>query len=563
MSTWWLNNSVRVAREKEAVDLLANEAGWFSLSRWEIFDWKLSAVGEIIAHGVGYPIRLLYPDSFPLVPAWVEPQDPEAKWSNHQYGKGGTLCLELRPDNWTYRATGADVLRSAYNLLDLENPLGEGEKGKVSSAHDIGEIQRYNWGESPVLIGLECHQRLLDGSANALVAVRWASADNVMPIYISDAVDRTHIQRPPGGDIGSWRFPVPVVVVPGPPPSSLPLDRAGFIASLWGEEPPITSPDVMFVTIFTEAKAITVYSVWSDTAYHRKVYILPADRALRSGRTGAAAGKKVAIIGTGSVGSKIAEMLLRSGVTTLRLIDGDIFLPGNLERHVLDWRDVGYHKVHGLKERLLNIVPGAEVTTIAQNLNWQKSGRTNADHFDLIIGCDMIIDATGDPATSLLLGGLAFENNLPFVSVEVFEGGIGALVAPSVPKRNAAYTVGREALLKWCDETGRVPLSAGDRAYEAIRDGGEIIVADDAAISMAASHAARVVLDILDERLDEARWLLIGFRKEWMFEMHGHVIALDVGEPSHWNNETDDEDAKKFILEIAGELMNAIKALKE
>ncbi|MCG5486832.1 MAG: hypothetical protein KK482_24575 [Sinorhizobium meliloti] len=83
--------------------------------------------------------------------------------------------------------------------------------------------------------------------------------------------------------------------------------------------------------------------------------------------------------------------------------------------------------------------------TIDQNPNWQKSASTNAAHFDLITACDIIVDAAGDPATSMLLGALAFENQKPFVSVEVFEGGIGALVAPSVPKRNAAYTLGREA----------------------------------------------------------------------------------------------------------------------
>jgi hypothetical protein len=200
---------------------------------------------------------------------------------------------------------------------------------------------------------------------------------------------------------------------------------------------------------------------------------------------------------------------------------------------------------------------------VDQNLNWQKSASANALHYNMITTCDIIVDASGDPGTSMLLGALAFENERPFVSVEVFEGGIGALVAPSVPNRNADYTLGREALLNWTDEKGRVPLSAGGRDYEAIGDNGEIIVADDAAISMAASHAARVALDILDEKLEDFRWLMIGFRKEWAFEMHGHVIALDVGGPSAWDNKSEDAEALKFVIEIAGELTDAFKALAQ
>src|SRR5688572_2532300 len=113
MKLWWLADSVRLAAEKAAVEQLVAQEDWFRLARWTIDACRLAVEGEIIAHGESYSVRLVYPDQFPSVPAWVQPQDPEAKWSVHQYGKGGTLCLELRPDNWTPAATGADVLRSA------------------------------------------------------------------------------------------------------------------------------------------------------------------------------------------------------------------------------------------------------------------------------------------------------------------------------------------------------------------------------------------------------------------------------------------------------------------
>lgn len=141
MKLWWLTGFARLAHEKRAVETIVAGEPWFELDRWCFHEAKLAALGTIIAHGVRYPVRLLYPDQFPEVPAWVEPQE-DVKWSTHQYGSGGTLCLELRPDNWVATATGADVLRSAYNLLLTENAPGEAaDRNRVPTAHHIGELQ--------------------------------------------------------------------------------------------------------------------------------------------------------------------------------------------------------------------------------------------------------------------------------------------------------------------------------------------------------------------------------------------------------------------------------------
>src|SRR5262249_51837359 len=161
------------------------------------------------------------------------------------------------------------------------------------------------------------------------------------------------------------------------------------------------------------------------------------EEAVRSGRSGST--KRVAIVGAGSVGSKIAETLVRSGVAAFTLIDGDVMLPGNIERHVLDWRDVGFRKAPGLKRLLLNIAPGADVKVIEQNLNWQRSAERHAWQVDELAACDVIVDATGDAAMALFLGAVAAANERVFVSVEVFEGGIGALVASCVPGRDPPF----------------------------------------------------------------------------------------------------------------------------
>lgn len=230
MKFWWLTDSPRLAAEKAAIEALARDESWFELERWRFHEGRLSAEGVLVAHGHRYPVRLAYPDQYPEVPAWVEPQG-EIRWTTHQYGKG-TLCLELRPDNWSPGATGVDVLRSAHNLLMLENPLGEGEQ-RAPSAHDVGELQAYDWGANPILIGSGCAARIRAGTANDLSALRWMANDDVWPIMIHDDEDRRLSRRPPGADLNRWRFEVPVYLSDAPPPLA-----GRSIEQSWFKPPP-------------------------------------------------------------------------------------------------------------------------------------------------------------------------------------------------------------------------------------------------------------------------------------------------------------------------------------
>lgn len=230
MKFWWAVESARLAAEKSAVEAVADNENWFELACWRFHKNMFCAEGLLIAHGHRYPIRLIYPDQYPEVPAWVEPQG-EVRWSSHQYGTG-TLCLELRPDNWDGRATGADVLRSAYNLLVIENPLGGGED-RAPSAHDIGELQAYDWGAFPVLIRAGCLARIKSGIAAGLNALRWLAHDDVWPIMIHDEEDRRAMQRPPDASIENWRSALPVYVSGNPPPPPGALDRAGLRPGRW------------------------------------------------------------------------------------------------------------------------------------------------------------------------------------------------------------------------------------------------------------------------------------------------------------------------------------------
>lgn len=535
MKFWYLWDLPRLSREKAAIEAIAAGEDWFELHRWGFFGANFGVAGIITAHGARYPIWLLYPDQFPQVPAWVEPQGDE-RWSSHQYAQSGVLCLELRPDNWTPAATGADVLRSAHNLLGHENPRGnEGEKTSVPSAHHVGEIHSYVWNANPVLLSAGCHDRIKSGAAQHLRALQWIAQDKVAPILVHDAQDRDSPRPPPGADVKSWRLDVSVHVSANTAPADLGtrrslLEAGGFDAAVIEQ----LGDKSVAVVIFAGGPELQVYLLLQEgEPFIQKVYVLSERGGERSGRTPAAEGKRVAVIGAGSVGSKIAESLVRAGVRRFTLVDGDVMLPENLERHVLDWRDVGIRKADALKQRLLQIAPGADIQVVTQNLNWQRSARTHAWQVDQVAGCDLIVDATGDVPTALFLGAIAAANHRPFVSVTVYEGGIGALVVSCVPDRDPPYVAARQAYLVWCEQQGVRPPQASSRPYEAVGDKGAPMVADDAAVTMAAGHGARVILDLLDGNVPgpESAWLLVGFRRAWIFEGHGHTLRMSVGEP--------------------------------
>lgn len=557
MRFWWVDDSSRLGEEMRGVTALSTSEPWFALARWTFFGGMLCAEGTITAHGHLYPVRLIYPDQFPQVPAWVEPQE-KVHWSSHQYGESA-LCLELRPDNWHPGATGTDVLRSAYDLLQIENPLGGGSV-RAPSAHQSNQTQAYSWWGSPLLISAGCAERLHGGKQAELVALRLPFQDNLWPIVVHDEIDRMQPQRPPTASFERWQVDVPVYVSTVSPPTEG-VERAS-LAGLFGpdvQQMVLGSP--AGVALFVHEGAITAFNLTNDGGSERRVvYVLPDEIGSRSGRRGDAKKKSAAIIGCGSVGSKIAESLVRSGIISITLVDGDVFLPGNLERHALDWNDVGLRKVNALKRRLLSIVPGATISTIADNLSWQRSAKTHAWQVQEIAAADIIVDATGDPATGLFLGAVADANEKPFVSVEVFEGGIGALVATSLPDRDPPFVSGRASFLAWCEEQDKKPPESGHRRYEMISDGVPV-VADDAAITITASNCARVILDILDgsPQARSSAWLLLSYSKEWLFKGHGQNIHLDVGGrliPS--NKEPGDADAVDCAAKLFEEWIDAL-----
>ena len=83
----------------------------------------------------------------------------------------------------------------------------------------------------------------------------------------------------------------------------------------------------------------------------------PAFAAILSGRA-PAADDAIVLIGTGAIGSMVAEPLVREGRSKWTLVDADVLLPHNLARHTLTNASVGDFKTVGLAARLHDISKG-------------------------------------------------------------------------------------------------------------------------------------------------------------------------------------------------------------
>ena len=80
---------------------------------------------------------------------------------------------------------------------------------------------------------------------------------------------------------------------------------------------------------------------------------------------------KIHIIGCGSVGSTLAELLVRNGVTNLTLWDFDHVESHNISNQMFRHGDIGKLKVEALRDLLVEINPEAEGDIEIQPAGWK------------------------------------------------------------------------------------------------------------------------------------------------------------------------------------------------
>lgn len=100
--------------------------------------------------------------------------------------------------------------------------------------------------------------------------------------------------------------------------------------------------------------------------------------------------KKSVLVGVGAVGSILAELLVRGGVSNLVLVDSDKLKIGNLTRHSLTMNDIDKSKAPSMAARLNLISPHAKV----RSTNSTVEALNEQDRKD-VLDAEIVWDCTG------------------------------------------------------------------------------------------------------------------------------------------------------------------------
>lgn len=120
---------------------------------------------------------------------------------------------------------------------------------------------------------------------------------------------------------------------------------------------------------------------------------------------------RVAVFGVGGVGGYVCEALVRSGIGAFDLVDNDQVSITNLNRQIIATRKtIGRYKVDVMKERILEINPGADVRIHKCFFLPENAGQFPFGEYDYVV------DAVDTVTAKLELAMKAEEKQVPIIS---------------------------------------------------------------------------------------------------------------------------------------------------
>jgi adenylyltransferase/sulfurtransferase len=159
---------------------------------------------------------------------------------------------------------------------------------------------------------------------------------------------------------------------------------------------------------------------------------------------------KVAVVGTGGVGSAVAYFLASLGIGFLKLIDQDVVEESNLHRLVsVDYRDLHLPKAEALSRKLSSRHPWTRTEAVAETLRTENSR-------DLLGKTDVIIDGTDNFRARHVLNRFATQNHVPylFTSAIANQGHLSLFNPPATPCLECMIPNGESESVESCETVG-------------------------------------------------------------------------------------------------------------
>ena len=120
-------------------------------------------------------------------------------------------------------------------------------------------------------------------------------------------------------------------------------------------------------------------------------------------------GKRVLIVGCGGLGGYLIDMLSRIGVGALRVVDGDVFEPSNLNRQLLSEVPLlGISKARAAAARVSRVNPEVTVEAVGAFL-------TEENVQNLLAHCDVVLDGLDNIESRRILENACEQAKLPCI----------------------------------------------------------------------------------------------------------------------------------------------------
>ncbi len=197
----------------------------------------------------------------------------------------------------------------------------------------------------------------------------------------------------------------------------------------------------------------------------------------------------VLIVGCGSVGSYMAEKLIRAGVGAMTLIDPDEVEPHNLTRTTYKYDDVGTLKVEALSVHLKAINPWSSIEVESEKFEAVSKQRLK----DYVQASSLIICGADDKVTQGILNRVSSYHDKPMIVPGLYQGAKGGevvMVLPGVTPCLECTVEGRSFTAIQTEETIERQTDYGTGRLE-----GEIALGCD--VHHVAGIASKIALSLL------------------------------------------------------------------
>ena len=119
--------------------------------------------------------------------------------------------------------------------------------------------------------------------------------------------------------------------------------------------------------------------------------------------------KRVLVVGCGGLGGHIIDMLSRIGIGSLRVVDGDVFEPSNLNRQLLsEMLLLGVSKAKAAADHIRRVNPDVNAEPVVEFMTPDNVNQLIAD-------CDIVMDALDNIAARKILAAACVGEGIPYV----------------------------------------------------------------------------------------------------------------------------------------------------